>query len=1063
MDPSPDPPSRSSAFAAIAAHFDALRDIDPSARTRALEAIESPDVRAEVARLLASHDAARSDRSDPLERGIDEVAAAEAIEALREASGDDTPNAQTTGRWEPEREIGRGGMGTVWLARRAGADFEQFGALKVLRTEDDDDLLRRFRAERRILAALEHPNIAKLLDGGTTDEGKPFVVMEYVDGDDLLTYADDSGLDVRERIELFRKVCSAVEHAHAALVVHRDLKPSNILVSRSDGEPKLLDFGIAKLLRADSEGFTHARGGEDDPRTLTGMILLTPEYASPEQVRGSEFVTVATDVYALGLVLYELLSGQRAQVFESTGATELARVVCDRDPPPPSQAATRALRARGSDESRGDDGRHDAVKRPHGIRPKQLVGDLDAIVMKTLRKEPEQRYASAAGLAEDLRRYLEGMPVRARRGTTSYRVGRFVRRNRLPLAAATAVFLLVVAASVALLRQATQLRSQAARLEGQSVDLREQATELEARSEALREQRDIARRENLVTGEVVDFLIDLFDVSRHEAARAETLTARELLDQGARRIRTGGIDSNPLVRASLLAAMGRAYNSLGILDAADTLLDESAALRREHGTESDGFEATYALVQLRRNQGRFEEAVAMAERALAGVDLDESRPERAVEALAGILIHQGLSFVAIGRLDEADESVRALETTLAATGDTDESTDLMFLRAQIALERGDLDRAESELVRAVAVAERLGAESMISNLLAILAEVQKEAGAFEQALATVRRADEIDRRLFGEDHPRVDSNEYTIAVLLERCGRFDEAERILEALIERDRDRYGNHLFTSLSIAKLASSLEKRGVFDRALALYDEALTMQREVLPADSPELANTLSNIGVVYANSERHAEAVRWFEQALAIREKNFPADHSSILTSQSLMAMSRLEQGDLDGAQAAYEAVYEGRRNTLGEHPETAGSLYSLAAVAWRKNDARTALERADESLQMYRRVLPGGVGLDLTRPQLLLGLILTRTGEPERAEPLLREAVSISSVQRPDHPMRVRADRTLAECAWRQGRHEEAVALLDALRDRLLALDYPAEHPLLHSIARQRGFVLRDDE
>ncbi len=317
------------------------------------------------------------------------------------------------GAYELVRELGRGGMGAVWLARRADRQFEKLVAVKLLkRGTDTEEVLRRFRAERQILARLEHPNIAHLLDGGETDDGLPFFVLEYVAGEPVTRFCQEHKLSVAERLELFRKVCAAVQFAHQNLVVHRDLKPANILVT-TDGEPKLLDFGIAKLL----DDTDAANSGSDV--TVLSQQRLTPAYASPEQVRG-EAVTTVSDVYALGAILYELLSGASAHAFRTPmpSAEELQRVVVREEPARPSLRAT------------------DAETR------RRLRGDLDVVILKALHKEPARRYPSVGGLAEDLRRHLEGRPVRARPDTWSYRTAKFVRRNKT----AAAVGALVAAA-----------------------------------------------------------------------------------------------------------------------------------------------------------------------------------------------------------------------------------------------------------------------------------------------------------------------------------------------------------------------------------------------------------------------------------------------------------------------------------------------------------------------------------------------------------------------------------------------------------------------------------------
>ena len=361
------------------------------------------------------------------------------------------PEEQFAGRhfgpYEVVREIGRGGLGAVYLAIRSDGEYRKEVALKLIRRGlDTDDILRRFRNERQILAQLDHPNIARLIDGGTTDDGLPYFVMDYVKGEPISAYCDSHRLGTNQRLDLFRKVCGAVTYAHQNLVIHRDLKPSNILVTE-EGEPKLLDFGIAKLLTADDElVFT---------QTAPGLRAMTPEYASPEQVRG-ERITTASDVYSLGVLFYEVLTGQKPYRLETRTREEIARAITDEEPARPSTAvaANRAARSESRDS---------------------LSGDLDNIVLKAMRKEPLRRYASVAALADDIRRHQEGVPVTARPNTFSYRAGKFVRRHRAGVAAAALILLALVGGMIATLWQAGVARTERARAEKRFNDVRKLA------------------------------------------------------------------------------------------------------------------------------------------------------------------------------------------------------------------------------------------------------------------------------------------------------------------------------------------------------------------------------------------------------------------------------------------------------------------------------------------------------------------------------------------------------------------------------------------------------------
>jgi eukaryotic-like serine/threonine-protein kinase len=368
------------------------------------------------------------------------------------------------GHYKIVAKLGAGGMGDVYRAVRADEAYEGHVALKLLRDllrdQDASFFLAQFRNERQILANLQHPNIARLFDGGTTEDGIPYFVMELVEGQPITEYSNQHRLSVPERLKLFLQIAAAVQYAHQRLIVHRDIKPANILV-KADGVPVLLDFGIAKII----DPATQAAGG---PATLTVMRMMTPEYACPEQIRG-EAVTTATDVYSLGVVLYELLSGQRPYRITTTNPLEIARVICEEEPKRPSTIA--ALPAPGLPSDRREEtGGLRAIEQTR--RARQLRGDLDAILLKALRKEPEQRYATAGELADDIRRYLEGRPVQARRGTGTYRARKFVMRHRAGVVATAFCCVLAVAGIVSILRAEHTARVEQMRAEQRFNDVR---------------------------------------------------------------------------------------------------------------------------------------------------------------------------------------------------------------------------------------------------------------------------------------------------------------------------------------------------------------------------------------------------------------------------------------------------------------------------------------------------------------------------------------------------------------------------------------------------------------
>jgi|SRR5947209_5628968 len=491
---------------------------------------DDSSLRVEVESLLASHEQARD--------FIEAPAVAFVSDLITEHSDDDISqaiNGQRIGSYQLIREIGRGGMGTVYLARRADEQYEKFVATKVVRRGmDTEEIVRRFRNERQILAHLEHPNIARLLDGGTTDDGRPYLVMEYVEGTPVNEYCDTHRLTTNERLRIFRTICQAVQHAHQHLVVHRDLKPSNILITK-DGTPKLLDFGIAKVLNPELSALSMEQ-------TLTELRVLTPDYASPEQVRG-EKLTTTSDVYSLGIVLYELLTGHRPYRSLSTPPHELARVICEQEPAKPSTAITRVEVITHGDTKASITITPESVSRTRATQPdklrRQLSGDLDNIILMALRKEPARRYTSVGQMASDIQRYLENLPVGARKNSFKYRAKKFVRRNWVGVAAAGVIVLSLMGGMVATLWQAREARAQASAAQTEK-----------AKAESI----------NAFLAKMLKYSNPLVAVP---GTNGSATTMQDVLDEAAKRLETGEFANQPEVRAELEKIIADSYYGQG--------------------------------------------------------------------------------------------------------------------------------------------------------------------------------------------------------------------------------------------------------------------------------------------------------------------------------------------------------------------------------------------------------------------------------------------------------------------------------------------------------------------
>jgi eukaryotic-like serine/threonine-protein kinase len=555
--------------------FFKVRGLPPSQRDAILDRECNGDeaLRAEVLSLLhASIDATRF---------LDTPALGSSIAGSIQASGleEEDLSGQVIGVWLLTSKIAAGGMGAVYAAQRADGQFQQRVAVKVVkRGLDTDEILRRFKAERQTLAALNHPNIARILDGGVSDTGRPYLVMELVEGQPIDLYTDAHQLDVRPRLKLMRTVCEAVRAAHQALVVHRDLKPSNILVDDS-GFPKLLDFGIAKVL-ASRDGTAAVT------MTSAQEQRLTPEYASPEQVRG-EPIGTATDVYSLGVILYELLAGQRPYGFQTCSRAEVERIVCNVNPPPPSAVAGR----RGGPAA--------------ARRAKALRGDLDTIILMAMRKEQERRYPSIDALMADIDRYLEGHTVQARPDTLGYRVSKFVRRNPLPVGLATLAVLSLVGGVIG----TTWQRRVALQERDEAFIARDQA---EAAVDFLRESLSAADINNEGPEAKVRSFVDA-------AALSAPATFKD----------------RPLVLANMLDSIGRAYLSMNELDGAEKHMLKAEAIRRERlpANHHDIAESHLSLGELSYVQRKLDEALVHFESARGIYErLGEARSADAAEA-----------------------------------------------------------------------------------------------------------------------------------------------------------------------------------------------------------------------------------------------------------------------------------------------------------------------------------------------------------------------------------------------------------------------------------------------
>jgi eukaryotic-like serine/threonine-protein kinase len=858
--------------------------------------------------------------------------AAPLLPGLRDAIGQDAGlvAGAVVGPYRVIRLLGRGGMGNVFLAARADGAFEKEVALKLIRRGmDTDEVLARFRRERQLLAGLDHPHVARLLDGGVAEDGRPYLVMEVVHGEPITEHCDRLALDIEARLALFERVCAAVQAAHQRLIVHRDLKPSNVLVTPA-GEVKLLDFGVAKLLDAPDT--------DDAPLTRAGARLLTPEYAAPEQIRGEE-VTTSADVYSLGVILYELLAGRRPFDVARLAPREREQVLMAEEPPRPSSIVTEAAAA----------SRATSLER---LR-RRLRGDLDTIVLHALGRQPEERYASVEALVEDLLRQRGRLPVRARPPSRRYRAGRFAARHRTGVIASAAVVLALLAGMGLALHQA---------------------------GEAARE-RDLAR-------EVSAFMTDLFESTDPMAAqRRDTLRVAAFLQVGAERVQRDLAD-RPAMQSQMLRVMGNVYRNLGNLEAARPLLEQAYEVRRAfHGRDHPlATESESDLAELLREQGDYERAGELFENALRARrrSLGAAHPDVAsvLEGMADVLRHQSDAASAEPLLREALDIRRqqgpgsqiALATTLSHLGNLlqdlaqfDEAEaayrEALSLRrevlpedhphiavslanlATVLIQKADHEAAEP-IQRQALTAARLALgdrHPMVASSLNSLGWLLIDLKRWEEAEVVLLEALATRRAIYGDEHASVATSLNALGTMYMQQENYADAETYYQESLGLRRRLHGpGHVQVAVGLSNLGVLLGKMGDFARAEQMHREALASFIEVLGEDHRNVATAAGNLGEALHGAGRHEEAIVLFKGALRGIEAALDTDHPSVARVRLLLGACLSEVGRYDEAEPLLleaHRVYASR----GE-PATAAPALTQLYSDWKPTEAEALLLR-----------------------------------------------------------------------------------------------------------------------
>jgi eukaryotic-like serine/threonine-protein kinase len=828
-----------------------------------------PSLRKEIESLLLSYEKGGFTETPAFREGI----------KLLEESEERSHAGQNIGPYRVIRKIGQGGMGAVYLAARADQAFQKEVAIKLIkRGQDTEDVIRRFRSERQILASLDHPNITRLFDGGTTEDGLPYFVMEYIQGQPIDIYCASHKLDTTQRLRLFQSVCAAVHFAHQNLVIHRDIKSGNILVT-AEGVPRLLDFGIAKLLAGESSV---------PDRTITMARRMTPESASPEQVRGGN-ITTASDVYSLGVLLYKLLTGHGPYRLAGRSSDEIERAICEEDPEKPSSvidrteksAADRAITPQSASETRED--------APDKLR-RRLRGDLDNIVLMALRKEPQRRYASVQQFSDDIRRHLEGLPVLAHRDTPAYRAAKFVQRHKTGVAAVVLIFLSLAAGIVATLRQA---RIAAA-------------------------ERDRARIEKAKADRINGFLQDMLSFSSPSYVSSNPrkdpdAKVSEVVEQAAKRAESELADQ-PEVLAEMQRTIGAVYYAQGRYDKAEQILRTALEkyVRLYGPDRHETVEASNLLANVLLRKGNTAEAEALFRK---DIDIERKEARRGhldVRTMAFVLGDYGSMLDQRG--DKATESYlrEALQYASKLTGKDRAFVAMLYNDlGDVAYRSGDLNEAERVGRAAIDEYRKLpeGTYVEMAASLSNLGAVLIKKGSYSQAEPFVREGLDLRRKMLGNAHPDTAMSLFRLSDLLYKEGDYQGAE----------------------SAAK-----ESMQVFGRALAT------------PKDSVYFANPVMALGLALNRTGRSREAETYLREALEIRTRLLPKGNQLIAASDGALGECLTTQKRYAEAEPLLQQSYATIKGVQGERgPLTLEAVQRLATLyqAWGKREEAARYQTA----------------------------------------------------------------------------------------------------------------------
>jgi eukaryotic-like serine/threonine-protein kinase len=753
-------------------------------------------------------------------------------------SGNPDVSERFIGPYRLIRELASGGMGQVFLAVRDDDQFERFVALKVIRKDlVDKRILDRFYEERRILASLNHSFIARLFDGGTTEDGIPWFAMEYIEGEPITDFTARRNLPVREIISLFLKVCDAVQYAHRNLVIHRDLKPENILIG-PDGDPRLLDFGIAKLLSAEQiEGQTQYQNR-----------IMTPEYASPEQV-GHGPVSTVSDVYSLGVLLYRLTTGALPYTFEKRSPASIERTIRESRPKLPSITS--------------------------GI--KTLRGDLDSVIMKALKKDPSERYASVEQLSNDLTRYMQNHPVLAGNDSLLYRAKKFTSRNRWTVSVSAAIILIVLSFSVITLVQSKAIQARAIEAE---------------------QQRDRAEQ-------VSSFLTNLFNSVNPDEAENNALSAIDLLHRGAERV-DNELADQPELQASLYLVISDVYEKLGLFDQGIVLAEKSYRLNTDlYGSEyPETARSLNNLGWLYRQKAEYQMADSLLTAALS--------MRRDIFGDVHPDVARSLNDLAVlkqsrGDYSAADSLLLESITIRQSLSDTPDEALGVALSNHAALKYGlgDFEAAENQMKEALDIfLETAGTSDMrTANVMSNLAAILMVRNKMDEAIEYYEQALAVRSGILSPDHPDIASSHAHLGNLYRRTGRLEEAETYLTRALNLREDSLGEEHELIFDTKRLLGLLyDSMGNDEQAENYYSEAIEGFLQLNPAGHNEAAETLHNLGSLYLRNLNPLEAEHYLSNALEMRERILGINHELTLRTLVSLGICSAQLDDHDKSRA-----------------------------------------------------------------------------------------------------------------------------------------------------------------